>query len=146
MSLSIFLLFSNSALSSSLFFKNGLNFQETPINEEMKAFYSLNKGAWVDIAQLDMSDTSSLSNLVTYTNGDRLRVKIMTSTKRFVSESVLIPNDRNSQPHMFEIKGTTLPEELHVQVDGVLGQGTIKRSFKTDSGRQYLLLPVEEQV
>ena len=103
----------------------------------MKAFYSLNKGSWVDIAQLDMSDTSSLSNLVTYTNGDRLRVKIMTSTKRFVSESVLIPNDRNSQPHMFEIKGTTLPEELHVQVDGVLGQGTIKRSFKTDSGRQY---------
>ena len=57
----------------------------------MKAFYSLNKGSWVDIAQLDMSDTSSLSNLVTYTNGDRLRVKIMTSTKRFVSESVLIP-------------------------------------------------------
>jgi len=135
--LSIFLLFSNSALSSSLFFKNGLNFSGNSNNEEMKAFYSLNKGAWVDIAQLDMSDTSSLSNLVTYTNGDRLRVKIMTSTKRFVSESVLIPNDRNSQPHMFEIKGTTLPEELHVQVDGVLGQGTIKRSFKTDSGRQY---------
>ena len=131
------LLFSNSVLSSTLFIKNSLDMSGESGSEEMKAFYSINKGAWIDIEQLDMNDPSSLSNLIGYTDGDRLRIKVITPTKRFVSQGMSIPYFRNSQPHMFEIKGTTLPEEVHIQIDGVLGRGTIKRAFTTDSGWQY---------
>lgn len=72
------LLFSNSVLSSTLFIKNSLDFTGESTSEEMKAFYSINKGAWIDINQLDMNDPSSLSNLINYNDGDRLRIKVMT--------------------------------------------------------------------
>ena len=84
------LLFSNSVLSSTLFIKNSLDMSGESGSEEMKAFYSINKGAWVDIEQLDMNDPSSLSNLISYIDGDRLRIKVITPTKRFVSQGMSI--------------------------------------------------------
>ncbi|WP_435250382.1 hypothetical protein ACMAZD_20475 [Vibrio sp. nBUS_14] len=72
------LLFTNSVLSSALFIKNSLDFSGESASEGMKVFYSINKGAWIDINQLDMNDPSSLSNLINYNDGDRLRIKVMT--------------------------------------------------------------------
>ncbi|AQS38545.1 hypothetical protein Sps_03418 [Shewanella psychrophila] len=133
--LSLFI--SNSAIGSSIFLKNSLEFSNENKKQEMTASYSINGGQWNDIEGLVMSNPNSLSDLITYTRGDRISFKIMTPEQRFMTESMLIPNVKGEQPRLMEITGATQPEAIHIQIDNVFGRMVYKRAFETDSGRQY---------
>ena len=130
------LIITKSALSSNIFIRNGLS-EANHQTENMDVFYAINSGAWIPVNKLDMSNSNSLSDLIDYKEDDRIKFKIVTADKRFITESLLMPNFNIDRPHMVEIKGTTLPEEIHIRFDSVFGRGLYKRPFKTDSGRQY---------
>ncbi len=125
-----------SAWCESIFIKNGLS-ESGDQAEYMDVFYAINNGPWIPVGKLDMSNSNSLSDLIEYKKDERIKFKVVTADKRFVTKGLLMPHFDIEQPHMVEIKGTTLPEEVHIPFDSVFGRGIYKRPFTTDSGRQY---------
>ena len=118
-----------------IFFKNSL--EVTNEEQNFQVFYAVNSGQWNDLDSINMSDSNSLSDVIHYESGDRVRLKVMTPGKRFITEKFLIPHFKPDEIRMVEITGVTLPEEVHVKSDSVFGRVTFRRPFQTDSGRQY---------
>ncbi len=67
-----------------------------------KPFIPINKGAWIDIEQ--RYEWLTPVNLISYTDGDRLRIKSYHFPTKHVCWWYVVPCFVTSQPHMFEIK------------------------------------------
>ncbi|MFS1900647.1 hypothetical protein BCU43_004100 [Vibrio lentus] len=77
------LLFSNSVLSSTLFIKNSLDFAGESASEEMKTFFSINKGGWIIIERFGMDRRFFSFLFFIYSVGDRLKLNHPTQATRW---------------------------------------------------------------
>ena len=130
------LVVTKSALCENIFIKCGLS-ESGDKAEYMHVFYAINNGPWIPVDKLDMSNSNSLSDLIEYKKHESIKFKVVTADKRFVTKDLVMPHFDIEEPHMVEIKGTTLPEEVHIPFNSVIGRGINKRLFTTDSWRKY---------
>ena len=84
-----------------------------------------------------MSNPLSLSDLITFNDGDEIQVKIVYSSKRFVTEPFYIQSNESGLPSMFVVLGTILPENLLVRAASEFGDATYTYPLLNEIGHQY---------